>query len=203
MYVRIVIEKYRDYPLVSGGLVLINVVVFLLSYVIGDRLFAMGRLSVQETVFNREYGRLIWAMFLHNDLNHIFNNMIILFFLGAMIEKEIGHMPYGLVYFLSGIGGNVLSLAVKIVSNDWSASIGASGAVFGLDGALLAMVFFSGRKLPSVTPTRTILMILLSLYNGFMANNIDNAAHVGGLVIGFATAVILCMIRRKMRTQIT
>ena len=105
-------------------------------------------------------------------------------------------MSYGLVYFLSGIGGNVLSLAVKIVSNDWSASIGASGAVFGLDGALLAMVFFSGRKLPSVTPARTILMILLSLYNGFMANNIDNAAHVGGLVIGFVTAVI-CMIRRK------
>lgn len=193
-------EKYRNFPWVSGGLVVINVIVFLICSLTDGELYAMGRLSVLEGVFNGEYGRVIWAMFLHSDINHIFNNMLILFFLGAMIEKEVGHFAYGVLYFLSGIGGNLWSLLSKVIANDWSVSIGASGAVFGLTGVLLAMVLFSGRKMPAVTPARVVLMIVLSLYNGFTGEHIDNAAHIGGLVTGFLTGIIVCVIqRRKVR----
>lgn len=195
------VKNMRKLPLVSGMLVLINVVVFLLCLLTGDTLYVMGRLSVVETIMNKEFGRVLWAMFLHSDVNHLFNNMLILFFLGAMIEKEIGHIPYSLLYLLSGVGGNLLSLLFKLMSNDWSASIGASGAVFGLDGVLLALVLFAGRKMPTVTPVRVVLMIVLSLYNGFSGTNIDNAAHVGGLVTGFLSTVMLCVIQRRKRRR--
>jgi len=162
----------------------------------------MGKLNAFKVLEKKEYGRILWAMFLHGDISHIFNNMFILFFLGAMIEKEVGHIKYSFLYFISGIGGNLLSLLVKVKTNDLSASLGASGAIFGLDGVLLAMVFFSGRKMENVTPLRVLLMIAFSLYSGFSGENIDNAAHVGGLITGFLAASVLCLLQnRKRRAQ--
>lgn len=191
------LNKWKELPIVSGTIVAVNVVIFTLCMFTGSRLYALGNLNVVDVLVNREYGRVVWSMFLHSGVPHIFNNMLILFFMGAMIEKETGHICYTLLYFLSGIGGNLVSLYVKAVNYDMSASIGASGAVFGLDGVLLAMVLLSGRKMATVTPARVMAMILLSLYNGFSGENIDNAAHVGGLIVGFLGGCIVCMIRRE------
>lgn len=191
-------KRLKDQPVVSGTLVGINVLVFVICTFTGDMLYNAGVLTARAVLERGEYGRVLWAMFLHSDVRHLFNNMLILFFLGAMIEKEAGHVWYGALYFLSGIGGNLLSLWAKAVSNDGVGSIGASGAVFGLDGVLLAMVLFSGRRLEGVTPGRVIFMVMYSLYSGFTSVNIDNAAHVGGLVVGFlAGAVMTVMVRRK------
>lgn len=115
----------------------------------------------------------------------MFNNMLILAFLGAMLEKEMGHWRFLMCYFVSGIGGNLFSLTSKLIANDWTSSLGASGAVFGLDGVLLALVLFYDKKMTTITPSRVAIMILLSLYSGFTGDNIDNAAHIGGLVTGF------------------
>lgn len=192
-----IIEKCKTVPFISAALVVVNVVVFLLGLVAGDELYRAGRLSVVEVLIQGEYGRIIWSMFLHSDVNHIFNNMLLLIFLGAMIEREVGHIRYAIFYFLSGIGGNLLSLLSKIMSNDWSASIGASGAIFGLDGVLLALVLFSNRKMASVTPVRVVIMIFLSLYSGFTGQYIDNAAHIGGLLTGFLAGTLMCIVERR------
>lgn len=188
-------------PIVSGILVAVNIVVYFLCEFTGSRLYRLGNLNAIDVLVNHEYGRVIWAMFLHSGVSHIFNNMLILFFMGAMIEKEIGHICYALLYFLSGIGGNLVSLYFKAINYDMAASVGASGAVFGLDGVLLAMVLFSGRKMATVTPARVMAMILLSLYNGFSADNIDNAAHVGGLVTGFLGGCVVCALQRARRSR--
>lgn len=198
---RDLIIKCRKLPFISAALVIINIAVYLICAIVGELLYSSGRLSVVEVVYQKEYGRIIWSMFLHSGINHIFNNMMILFFLGAMIEQEIGHIRYAIFYFLSGIGGNLLSLFSKTLSNDWSASIGASGAVFGLDGVLLSLVLFSGRRMPNVTPVRVILMIAYSLYSGFTGQNIDNAAHIGGLLTGFLAGTMMCIIDRR-RTKL-
>ncbi len=190
------LRRWKELPIVSGVLVAVNIVVYILCMFIGSRLYRLGDLNVADVLVNHEYGRILWSMFLHSGISHIFNNMLILFFMGAMIEKEIGHICYAFLYFLSGIGGNLVSLYVKAMNHDTSASIGASGAVFGLDGVLLAMVLFSDRKMPTVTPARVMAMILLSLYNGFSGENIDNAAHVGGLVTGFLGGCVICALQR-------
>lgn len=194
-------KRLRTVPIVSGVLVGINVFVFLICH-FSDALYRAGIMSAYAVLEKKEYGRILWAMFLHSNIGHLFNNMVILFFLGAMIEKEIGHVRYGVLYFLSGIGGNLLSLLVKALTGDMSGSIGASGAVFGLDGVLLAMVFLSGRKMKDVTPGRVVFMVILSLYNGFNGENIDNAAHVGGLAVGFGAAAVMCIVQRMRRPRI-
>lgn len=193
--------NWKEKPVVSTVLVGINIAAFLICTFSGDLLYNKGSLDLWNVVVNQQYGRLISSMFLHSGINHLFNNMLILFFLGAMLEKEIGHIRYGVLYFLSGLGGNIISLLSKQMTGDMSASIGASGVVFGLDGVLLAMVLLSRKKMPTVTPGRVVLMILLSLYNGYLGQNIDNAAHVGGLLTGFAAGVVMCVIERKRENR--
>ena len=189
--------RMKQQPIVSGALVIVNVIVFVLCKFTGEWLYDLGMLDRFSVLGSGEYGRIIWSMFLHADLNHLVSNMMILFFLGSMIEKEIGHIRYALLYFLSGIGGGLLSLLYKVMSNGMSASLGASGAVFGLDGVLLAMVLLWNERLPNVTPTRVALMIALSLYSGFTGGNIDNAAHIGGLLVGFLGGCVVCFFQRK------
>lgn len=193
-------NKWKELPFISGLLVAVNVIVFVICMLTGNTLYRLGQLDVIDVLIRGEYGRILWAMFLHVDMTHIVNNMLILFFMGAMIEKEVGHIGYAVLYFLSGIGGNILSLFVKYMNSDVSGSVGASGAVFGLDGVLLAMVLMSGRRMPNVTPIRVVAMICLSLYSGFSAANIDNAAHVGGLIVGFLGGCVVCILQRRRRS---
>ncbi|MCH5340778.1 MAG: rhomboid family intramembrane serine protease [Acetatifactor sp.] len=195
-------NRWRQQPIVSGALVIINAIVFVLSTFVNSRLYELGMLDGFRVLVHGEYGRIVWSMFLHADVNHLFSNMIILFFLGSMIEKELGHVKYALLYFLSGIGGGALSILFKMMTNSMVPSVGASGAVFGLDGVLLAMVLLWNERLPNVTPSRVALMILLSLYSGFTGGNIDNAAHIGGLLVGFLGGCVVCFFQRRKRKRI-
>ncbi|MDE6518785.1 MAG: rhomboid family intramembrane serine protease [Acetatifactor sp.] len=185
------IGKLRALPFISGALVAVNVMIYLFCQLPGSTLYDRGCLSAFEIIAREEFDRILWSMFLHADPSHLFSNMIILLFMGAMIEKEIGHFPLAGIYLASGIGGNLLSLAGKVVSGDWTVSLGASGAIFGLDGLLLALVLFSRRRMENVTPLRVALMICMSLYSGFTGGNVDNLAHVGGLLVGFVLGVLL------------
>ncbi|MCM1044777.1 MAG: rhomboid family intramembrane serine protease [Candidatus Gastranaerophilales bacterium] len=194
-------SRWKDLPIMSIALVSVNVLVFFMCNLTGSQLYDKGMLDLRSVLIEGEYLRILWALFLHGDMGHIFHNMLILFFLGAMIEKEVGHVWYTIFYFLSGIGGNLLSLFYKAWSNDMAGSIGASGAVFGLDGVLLAMVLFSGRRMENVTLPRVFLMIFYSLYSGFTGRNVDNAAHIGGLLTGFVVASFMCLIQRHMKRR--
>ena len=140
-------KRLRNVPWVSGMLVVINVIVFLMCTFSGNVLYNKGELDVVSVLAGKQYGRLLWAMFLHAGIEHIFNNMVLLFFLGAMIEKVTGHVTFLVLYFLSGIGGNLCSLLVKLLQMDYSASVGASGAIFGLDGVLLAWILLDRQSM--------------------------------------------------------
>ena len=94
-----------------------------------------------------------------------------------------------------------MSLWSKMANREVSASLGASGAIFGLDGVLLAMVLFSGREMENVTPLRVGFMIVYSLYSGFTSRNVDNAAHVGGLATGFVIMSVVCIWQRRRRER--
>ena len=194
-------KRRQELPIVSGILVAANVIVYLICTFTGNLLYNIGELDAAAVLLRREYGRIIYSMFLHAGIDHLFNNMVILFFLGAMIEKVTGHIQLLLIFLLSGIGANICSLLYKVMSMDSMASVGASGAIFGLDGVLLAWILLDRQAMPDVTPRRVLLMIVLSLYSGFTAHNIDNAAHVGGLLTGFAAGALLCALRRRKRNR--
>ena len=187
--------RLRAVPFISIGLVSINVIFYVLNTLWNEKLLIMGNLNVYDVLIGKEYERIIFAMFLHADLNHLFNNMIILLFMGNVLEKAVGHFSFAGIYLLSGIFGNVCSLIYKLTVDRMSLSIGASGAVFGMAGLLLVLVLFAGRRISGITPVRVLFMVGLSLYNGFMSRNIDNAAHVGGLLAGFLLGCMFCVVQ--------
>ena len=104
-------------------------------------------------------------------------------------------MRFLIIYLVSGIGGNLLSLYFGISAETYAVSAGASGAIFGLMGALLYVVIANRGRLGRLSGRGMLFMVILSLYFGFTSSGVDNWAHIGGLITGFVMAVILY--RRK------
>ena len=129
--------------------------------------------------------RVVTALFLHGGLMHIAMNMFALWQVGAVTERLFGHRNFLLTYAGAGLLGSLASLWWKPAV----LSVGASGAIFGLYGALLAYLIFERRAVPEgllqELRTSTVAFIGFSLVAGFTLPGIDNAAHVGGLVGGF------------------
>ena len=101
---------------------------------------------------------------------------------------------------LAGIGGNVASLVMMIVTGDFAVAAGASGAIYGIIGALLWVVLRNGGKFESISVPRMLLATALYITYGFTTEGVDAWAHLGGAVIGFLAAVILY--RRKVTATI-
>lgn len=189
----------RKLPWVTICLVAVNVIVFLICTFTGRMLYNKGALGVMMVIEDKSYYRIITSMFLHVDTGHLFNNMIILYFAGEIVERKMGHLLYAVLYFLSGIAGGVFSMGFELLSGDYISSVGASGAVFGVEGALLLLIILHHGKLGSVTLGRMIFVILFSLYCGFTSTDVNNAAHIGGVLMGFALAAVFWRLRPYMR----
>jgi len=181
------------YPVVSIALVAINVLLFLVCTFDGGLLYNKGSISLWNLTKDGEYYRLLSSMFLHADINHLFNNMILLFGLGYMLEQELGHIRFLIYYLISGIGGDVFSLVKEYMTGDYYFSIGASGAVFGLVGVLLILVIMLPDRFPNITWQRVVFVIAYSLYSGYRSIEVNNTAHVGGLLVGAFIALIYTM----------
>ena len=187
-------------PVVSIVLVTLNIIVFLVCTFTGVLLYNIGALSGPLVIKYGQYYRMITAMFLHADIDHLAGNMIFLYFLGAMMEKELGHIRYGILFLVSGLCGGLLSMGFEYYSGNFIGSIGASGAIFGVLGGVLFIVIKNKGKWESITLTRLIFVIAYSLYYGFTATNVDNAAHVGGLLSGIIITALLYQTKRKELT---
>lgn len=184
-------------------IILFNLICFAISFVSGDSLIERFEQRSDYVLAGVQYYRLITSMFLHADLEHLFNNMLILFFVGANVEHDIGHFPYLILYFLSGLGGNLTSVAYDFLHMEFIPSIGASGAVFGIIGAVIIIVIHGRKNLKkgSNLLIRLALMVMLSVYSGFTAANVDNAAHIGGLLCGVIITFLITIISKKEYTM--
>ena len=184
-------ETLRTLPLVTALLVAANGVVFLICTWDGSVLYNKGELLGLAVVKQREYYRMYTSMFLHADAGHLFSNMLVLYAVGGMLERHLGRVRYAVLYILAGTGAAAASVWYQLRIGSTVGSIGASGAVYGLIGALLLFVIAGKGRFESVTLTRILLCIAYSLYGGLMAEHIDNAAHIGGFVCGFILAALL------------
>ena len=168
-------------PVVTYALILINVFMFLFPLINGNseefyNLFA----SYGPFVKMGDYYRLISAAFMHANIAHLIFNMYALWIIGMQLESFIGKWRYLVVYLFSAISGSLLSV---IVTPD-AVSVGASGAIFGLLGALLYFGYHYRVYLGTVIKSQIIPLIVINLLLGFMVPGIDNAAHIGGLIGG-------------------
>lgn len=186
-------------PWASYALVAVNVVVWLamlsqgagVMNIAAETLFTWGGNTASE-VQKDEWWRLATAMFLHGGLLHITMNMVGLLSVGPLVERIYGRRLFLLVYLGSGLIGGALSLHFSALN---AVSVGASGAIFGLTGALLVAVWQHREKLPQAFGKEILsgvgFFVLYSLSQGFAKEGIDNAAHIGGLLGGALMALIL------------
>lgn len=184
-------------PMVTYTLIGINLAVFLVQFTVGINAVAgdYGMWPVGIAV-GGEWWRLVTAAFLHGSFLHIAFNMYVLFALGPTLERILGHSRYLILYVLAAIGGGVASY---VFSDMRTVSVGASGAIFGLMGALV----IAGRRL-RYDVTQVLVLLGINVVIGFIASGVDWRAHLGGLVTGALVAAIMVLPspRHRMAVQV-
>ena len=183
-----------------------NVLVFFLLSLRGDTesgyfMLQYGAMYEPLVTDGHEYYRLITSLFLHFGIQHLLNNMVMLGALGYQLENEIGRIKFLLIYFISGIGGNLCSLYWNVSHGEQIISAGASGAIFGLMGALLYIVAVNRGRLGRLSGRGMLIMVALSLYFGLTSSGVDNSAHIGGLIWGILITVLLYRRKRMDHSQ--
>lgn len=193
--------KPAERPLVTMALIGVNVVVYLLQVTSGTNLISgLDNIATQygmraaDVAAADQYYRLVTSMFLHGSVLHILFNMFVLWTLGPQLERILGHLRYGALYLVAGIGGSVASFWFSSIG---VTSVGASGAIFGLMGAYVVV----GKKLRADI-TQVIGLIAINVVIGFVVGGIDWRAHLGGLVTGAAVAAVFAFLPRKPVLQV-
>lgn len=168
-------------PIITYILIAINVLAYFIPVLLNMYDDIVNRFCLYgDFVRNyHEYYRIITAGFLHGDIIHLGLNMYALYVLGSQMESFLGKTKYTLVYFISLIMGSLLSMSLST-----TASIGASGAIFGLMGSMLYFGYHYRVYLGNVLKSQIIPLILINLIYGFMVPGIDNLGHIGGLMGG-------------------
>ena len=180
-------------PIVTWILMGINILIFILMYIIGkgsediETLTKFGAI-VPSLVKAGDYYRLITCAFLHIGFIHLACNMYSLFVLGPTIEHFFGKAKFILIYLYSAIIG---SLFVMLFQGANTISAGASGAIFGLLGSLLYFGYSYRGYIGNQIIRSVIPVIIINLFIGFTFSGISNAAHIGGLIGGIFVTFML------------
>lgn len=198
-------EEIRKEP-VTVVLILINVLVFIAVELTGTsqnawHVLDYGAAYTPYIVQNGEVYRLFTSMFLHFGIEHLVNNMLVLFVLGSRLEQVIGKLRFLFIYLAGGMAGNIFSLILELRNQDFSVSAGASGAVFAVMGAMIYVVIRNKGWLGDLSMRQILVMAVFSLYFGFTSSGVDNAAHIGGMIAGFVLAVLIWHPRKKRDQQ--
>jgi membrane associated rhomboid family serine protease/Flp pilus assembly protein TadD len=147
--------------------------------------------NVGPYTLSGQWWRLVSYMFLHGGLLHIAFNMWCLWDLGALCESLYGRWTFAAIYLITGIAGGLASVAW----NPHVLSVGASGAIFGLAGALVSSFYLGEFSLPRVAIGGTLKSLLVfvgfNLFFGGVVGGIDNACHIGGLVSGLILGALI------------
>ncbi len=173
-------------PIITYILIALNIIIYIISSVIGHNEFITMFGLEPHYVLAGQYYRIITCMFLHANLLHLIFNMYALYIIGSQIESFFNKYKYLAIYLFSGIVGALMSL---IFTKSWS--VGASGAIFGLMGAMLYFGYHYRLYLGTVIKSQIIPVILINLLIGFTSPGIDNAAHIGGLIGGVIASMIV------------
>ena len=172
---------------VTYALIVLNIIIYFLSMsgIIDVNLFAMNGALVSD---NHEWWRIITSMFFHGSIIHLFCNMYSLYVIGVELETVIGKWKFMAVYLISGIVSSLLS---GVINGELIYSIGASGAIFGLMASLLYFGNHYRLYLSNIMTHQLVPIILINLAIGFSLPYIDNWAHIGGLVGGLFSSMIV------------
>jgi rhomboid protease GluP len=185
------LEKFKQYK-ITYSLIAINIVVYILTALLSQSiidmdievLVNMGAIYGPYTVLDGEWSRPFTAMFLHGGMTHLLMNMFSLYLIGRGVEQYFDTKSYLSLYLFSGLLGSLASLYMHPAS----VGVGASGAIFGIFGAMAGFFLAHREKIEAHTKAFMkdfAIIIGINLILGFSIPSVDVSAHVGGLVVGF------------------
>ena len=187
-----------EQPFVTWAIIGVNVLVYLITVAQGQGINSPGGklfndwLLYGPLVAHGDWWRLITAAFLHANLLHIGLNMLALVWLGAPVERYLGHFQYLGLYLVSGLAGS----AGALIATPAGYTVGASGAIFGILGALLIIEYQATGNIAG----QAFTLIVINLLFSFTVSGISVGGHIGGLIGGIAAALALT---RFGRTSLT
>lgn len=188
-------------PIVTVSLIVVNVIVFILMYILGHgskdalTLIEFGAFQ-KELILQGQYYRLLTSAFLHIGVLHLLFNSYALYIIGRQLESFLGKTKFLIVYLVSAVSGSLLSMLFPI-----SISAGASGAIFGLLGSLLYFGYNYRVYLGTVLKSQIIPLIIINLLFGFLISGVNNAAHIGGLIGGILITMALGIKYKSKKSQ--
>lgn len=191
-------KQYISYYPVVSTLLAINIIVYFITIIpgIGDQVFWWG-MSINAAIAQGEWWRVVTAIFLHGSFTHILFNAFSLFVFAPDLERLVGKWRFLIIYFASGLAGNILTY---IVQGPTYASLGASGAIFGVFGGFAALVYYTRNNFPQLKQI-ILPLLIVSVIMTFLSPGINEIAHLGGLATGFVIGLYFFnpSNRRKLR----
>ena len=186
-------NSFKD-NIVTYSLIIINILIFIITIIVSKNIYdidvytlvIMGA-KVNELINHGQVWRLITCTFLHGGLAHIAFNMYALKIIGSEVEFAYGKIKYILIYLFSALGGSIFSY----IFSPNSISVGASGAIFGLFGAMLVFGVKNRHRIGKNYVINLFKVVIINIFIGVTISNIDNAGHIGGLVAGGIIALLV------------
>lgn len=190
--------KILSKSLVNTCLIIINIIAFVSMDIYrtkfgGGYFIEYGASQWKSIFYEGEYYRLITSMFIHFDIGHLFGNTISLMAIGAEAERMYGKIWYLFIYMFSGIGAGVISCLYYMNKGEIVYSAGASGAIFGVIGAVLVGLYLE-RKLDRASVIGRMIILFAAACFGQNCG-VDTAAHIGGFVTGMLVATVISYIK--------
>ena len=179
-------RRMQRLPPVTLGIVVVLAAIFLVEVAVevldSPEAFLLAGALSREAVLQGEWWRLVSAIFLHGGVEHLVGNAVALFVLGMVCEHAFGRGQFVVLFVAAGIAGSLVSMLTSP-----GPSVGASGAIFGLQGA--AIVLFRRHRERLLVRDRRIGVVLIvwglyTIAQGILTPYVDNGAHVGGFIAG-------------------
>lgn len=191
---KITVKQLIKNNIVTYSLIAINIIAFIVTSIMSKNIFDIDPFVLlimgakqNQLIDQGQVWRFITSAFLHGGLIHIFFNMYSLKIIGSEVECVYGKLKYLIIYIISALGGSVFSY----LFNPIGLSVGASGAIFGLLGAMITFGIRNRNIINKGYVLSLIKVVIINIFIGMTISNIDNAGHIGGLLLGGTSALIL------------
>ena len=194
------IEKVfsKKVPYVTYLIIAICIICYVVPILMGIYDKAIAAYSVYGPDIRKgEYFRLLTGGFLHGGILHLFFNCYTLYIIGSQVESYLGKAKYSMIYFMSLLIASLTSMTF----GGETMSIGASGAIFGIMGALIYFGYHYRVFLGNIVKTQIIPLVLLNLSLGFILTGVDNFAHIGGLIGGVLSTMALGIDNKSTKSE--
>lgn len=191
------LTKKQTIPKTAIVIAITNLLIFIACQITGDLLYNMfAGISPLFGNISASY-RVVTAMFIHENLYHFFSNMILLVVVAFNIEEILKPTKFLLIYFVSGILGNIAELLSAYVRGEDIMCYGASGAVFGMVGAYVSLLIFNKARNRYANGMWISLGLAAMVLTGAFTANIAQMAHIMGLLSGLIISMIICLCSKK------